>query len=431
MDASPAILTALAAALAVTFAAFVALLARRSRDLHELREILGLGAASSADDVRGRLRELLAAARAAESRREALGRDLSTLLEATGVGVVRVDATLVVTAANRPAHAIVGRAHDAMIGRPLVEALVEPRIEDIARVAVNGGRGEAELLLGAAPGGRSSAANVRVAAVPATGGAWLLLEDVSELVRLRRIRAEFVDNLSHELRTPVTTIGLLAESLARDADGAGTSVPGRMRERIAKIEVETGHLAQMVAELLDLARIESGGGAAATEPVDLASVARLVADRLGPFAEREGVGLVVDVPASVPAVRGDEEQLGRALSNMLHNAIKFSGGRGRVTVAVRHDGDEVVVSVVDEGIGIRGADQARIFERFYKVDRARVRGGGTGLGLSIARHIVESHGGRIWVVSEEGAGSTFSFALPVAPVAPTVPAGRAPDVAAS
>jgi two-component system phosphate regulon sensor histidine kinase PhoR len=186
-----------------------------------------------------------------------------------------------------------------------------------------------------------------------------------------------------------------------------------MRDRITKIEVETGHLVQMVNELLDLARIESGGPLVLLDDVDLRAVVTESVDRLRLFAERQGLRLVVDAPEPVPSVRGDEARLGQVVVNLVHNALKFGADGGEVTVRVGREGEEVVVAVADRGIGIPAADQARIFERFYKVDRARVRGGGTGLGLSIARHVVGQHGGRIWVESEEGEGSTFSFAVPV------------------
>jgi two-component system, OmpR family, phosphate regulon sensor histidine kinase PhoR len=139
-------------------------------------------------------------------------------------------------------------------------------------------------------------------------------------------------------------------------------------------------------------------------------------ERLRSFAERQGVRLVVDVPSELPRIRGDDARIGQVVINLLHNAVKFSDGGGEVAVRARADGPDVVVSVEDHGVGIPKADQGRIFERFYKVDRARVRGGGTGLGLSIARNVLQQHGGRIWVESEEGVGSTFSFALPI-PVA--------------
>jgi len=242
-----------------------------------------------------------------------------------------------------------------------------------------------------------------------------LAQVADELRRLQRIRTEFVDNLSHELRTPLTNVSLLAETLVRESEAAGEQIPARMRDRISKIEVETGHLVQMVSELLDLARIESGRPMLLLDVVDLGRLAVASADRLRLFAERQGVQLLVETPVSgVSPVSGAEERLGQVLINLVHNAVKFSPDGGTVTIRVEEQPPEVVVSVEDHGIGIPRGSQDRVFERFYKVDRARVRGGGTGLGLSIARHVVEGHGGRIWVVSEEGRGSQFSFALPIA-----------------
>jgi two-component system phosphate regulon sensor histidine kinase PhoR len=251
-----------------------------------------------------------------------------------------------------------------------------------------------------------------------SGALWLVLEDVSELRRLQQIRAEFIDNLSHELRTPLTTVSLLAETLTREAEAAGDAIPPRMRDRIDKIEVETGHLVQMVSELLDLSRIESGGALGVVEAVDVGRVATESTERLRLFADRQGVTLRVEVADGLSPVRGDAARLGQVMVNLLHNAVKFSPDGGDVDVSVRRaeTRPEVVVAIADHGVGIPRGAQARIFERFYKVDRARVRGetGGTGLGLAIARHIVEQHGGRIWVESTEGVGSTFSFSLPIA-----------------
>jgi two-component system phosphate regulon sensor histidine kinase PhoR len=249
-----------------------------------------------------------------------------------------------------------------------------------------------------------------------SGGVWLVLEDVSELRRLQQIRAEFIDNLSHELRTPLTTVSLLAETLTREADAAGDAIPAKMRDRIGKIEVETGHLVQMVSELLDLSRIESGGTITAVDLLDIGQIATESTERLRLFADRQSVALRVEVGRNLPPVRGDEARLGQVFVNLLHNAVKFSPDGGDVVVTVGVQDGRVVSSVADRGVGIPRAAQARIFERFYKVDRARVRGeaGGTGLGLAIARHIVDQHGGTIWVESVEGAGSTFSFGIPIA-----------------
>jgi two-component system phosphate regulon sensor histidine kinase PhoR len=152
------------------------------------------------------------------------------------------------------------------------------------------------------------------------------------------------------------------------------------------------------------------------DDVDLVKVARSTAERLRMFAERQGLQIDLDAPERVSPVRGDEDRLGQVLVNLLHNAVKFSPDGGRIVVGVSEQPGEIRVWVRDPGIGVPRGDLARIFERFYKVDRARVRGrGGTGLGLSIARHVVESHGGRIWVESDEGSGSTFIFTVPLAP----------------
>jgi two-component system phosphate regulon sensor histidine kinase PhoR len=242
-------------------------------------------------------------------------------------------------------------------------------------------------------------------------GFWLVMEDVSELRRLQRIRTEFIDNLSHELRTPLTNVRLLTETLARDLDRA--DLPPRIRDGILKIDVESGHLVQMVNELLDLSKIEQGSIPLHLDTVDLGEVVRSSVERLRLFADRQGVRLATDIAPDLSPVRGDDERLGQMLVNLLHNAVKFSAEGDVVTVGARNVGDEVVLSVEDRGVGIPAADVGRVFERFYKVDKARVRGkGGTGLGLAIVRHIAEGHGGRAWVESEEGAGSTFSVAIP-------------------
>ncbi len=339
--------------------------------------------------------------------------DRAALIEALRLGVIGVDERLRIVTANAAAHGLMQRAAGSLVGRSLIEMFLDLQVEAIARAAFADGRATGEVALAGADGPRIV---VHAHRAPG-GGIWLILEDVSELRRLQRIRTEFIDNLSHELRTPLTTVSLLTETLARDAAAAGKGVPPRMRDRIASIEVETGHLVQMVNELLDLSRIESGRALGAMDPLDLGEVAQDATDRLRLFAERQGVALSVVIPEPVPTVRGDEARLQQVLVNLLHNAVKFSPDGGAVTVTVRSEPPEVVVSVADHGVGIPRAAQARIFERFYKVDRARVRGesGGTGLGLAIARHIVEQHGGRIRVESTEGAGSTFSFTIPIAP----------------
>jgi two-component system phosphate regulon sensor histidine kinase PhoR len=333
-----------------------------------------------------------------------------TLVAALTTGVVHLDDRLTVSYANAAAGVLLDRPPDGLTGRTAMEAFLDHSIEALLEAALAGRPGTIEVQTR----GRDGRTLVlRARRSPATG-VWLVLDDVSELRRLQQIRAEFIDNLSHELRTPLTTVSLLAETLARDAVAAGDAVPPRMRDRIDKIEEETGHLVQMVNELLDLSRIESGPPLVLLDDVDAVSLATSTAGRLRLFAERQGVRLSVDAPDPVPHVLGNEERLGQALLNLLHNAVKFSPDGGDVTIRVAAADGLVTIAVEDHGMGIPKVAQPRIFERFYKVDRARVRGGGTGLGLSIARHIVEGHGGRIRLESEEGRGSKVLVELPAA-----------------
>ncbi len=372
-----------------------------------------------------RLRDRLAAS---EFELDQQVRNASYLADLMGVGILRLDESGRIDLANAAAHGLLRRPPRSLRGRTALEAFVDARVEDLIATAQRTGGSSGEYRL-AGPDGPILVIRARRSPLL---GVWVVLEDVSELRRLQQIRTEFVDNLSHELRTPLSTVSLLAETLVREAETVGDVIPAKMRDRIAKIEVETGHLVQMVNELLDLARIE-GGGPLLLEEVDLGRVAIEAADRLRVFADRQGLRLVVDVPQRVPAIRGDEGRLGQVVVNLVHNALKFGrpgdldddepmtarsdrgdGTPDEVRVTVRAADDEVTLAVEDHGVGIPKADQDRIFERFYKVDRVRVRGGGTGLGLAIARHVIQQHGGRISVESEEGRGSTFTIALPVA-----------------
>jgi two-component system, OmpR family, phosphate regulon sensor histidine kinase PhoR len=396
-------------AMAVLLAIAIAIAISRGRTIEEVR---GLTEGRTPDtDPAAAIRRLLAETDAATLELDRARRDLAYLIEIIGVGIVGIGDDRRITSANAAAHTMLDRAAGSLRGLTITGAFLDTRIDAIVEAAHETGAASGEVRL------RPDAAMLVVRARRSpVEGLWLVLEDVSELRRLQQIRAEFIDNLSHELRTPLTTVSLLAETLTREADAAGDAIPTRMRDRIGKIEVETGHIVQMVNELLDLSRIESGGSLGVLDWVDMGPLALASAERLRLFAERQGVVLRTDLADALPLVRGDEGRLGQVLVNLLHNAVKFSPDGGEVLVRVAVDDGSVVTSVIDHGVGIPRAAQARIFERFYKVDRARVRGeaSGTGLGLAISRHVIEQHGGRIWVESEEGAGSTFSFALPIA-----------------
>jgi two-component system phosphate regulon sensor histidine kinase PhoR len=402
----------LAAVLAVlAIAAAVAFARRRARQLEAVVRTLDRPAGT---DPLLAAEEAMAAGRAAQAERRRAVEDMLRLAEALGSGAALIDDNLTVTWANGRIHALFARPIGTIRGRSVIGAFADHRIEDLVRLALGPS-------LGALPGPLPIELTLRDAphrvlalrAIPTdSSGVWLIADDRTELRRLERIRAEFLDNLSHELRTPLTNIRLLVESLGHALDPDASS--GRVRDYVQRIDVESGHMVQMVTEVLDLARIEQGATRLVVSDVDLGALAVSSAERLRAFAERQQVSIRVDAAVGAVHVRGDEDRLGQLLLNLLHNAVKFSHPGGAVVVRCEPQGSDAVISVEDHGVGIPRKDRERIFERFYKVDRARRRsGGGTGLGLTIARHIAEGHGGRIDVESTEGEGSTFRVILPV------------------
>ena len=231
------------------------------------------------------------------------------------------------------------------------------------------------------------------------------IEDVTEKSRIDTVQTDFVANLSHELKTPIGAVAALADSLNGETE---TEVVWRLAERIV---TESHRMSRIVDDLLDLSRVEFGGTEEWTD-IELGPVLVEVVSTNQHAAKRQGLGLSLTGSAEL-LVRGDRAQLVSVFSNLVDNAIKYSEAGGVVLVESKIEGDEIVVSVTDHGIGIAERDQNRIFERFYRVDKARSRAtGGTGLGLSIVRHIVLEHGGSIDVRSEEGIGSTFMVRLP-------------------
>jgi two-component system, OmpR family, phosphate regulon sensor histidine kinase PhoR len=336
--------------------------------------------------------------------------ELQQTADAMGIGLVRIDRHGRIVLANDTGHRFLGWRPGSMIGKSTMEGFVDHRIEELISRARSNGPGQIEL---ASSGEPQLTLIVRAQRIPRDGGVWVILEDVSELRRLQRIRAEFIDNLSHELRTPLTTVRLLTETLALELER--TELPPRIRDWIVQIDVETGQLVQMVNELLDLSRIEQGETPLEIGEVDLGRVIERTLDGLRLYAERQGVRLHTEMPtdATERTIQADEQRIGQLLINLVHNAVKFSPAGGDVTVRLEPAGGDALVSVEDHGVGIPSNELDRVFERFYKVDRARSReGGGTGLGLAIARHIAERHGGRTWAESEEGRGSRFFVALP-------------------
>ncbi|MGC9346907.1 MAG: ATP-binding protein [Anaerolineae bacterium] len=248
----------------------------------------------------------------------------------------------------------------------------------------------------------------------------VMLQDLTHVRRLETIRRDFISNISHELRTPLASLSLVVETLR---DGAIEDPPAA-RRFLSHMQSELASITQMVEELLELSRIESGRVPLSFTATDIEELVSKPVQRLQPQAERKGIDLSVSLPENLPRVRADATRIQQVVTNLVHNAIKFTSSGGAVTVFARpgdgagEDGETatnryVVIGVTDTGIGIPEEDLSRIFERFYKTDRARTQEG-TGLGLAIAKHIVQGHKGHIWVESIEGIGSTFYFSLPFA-----------------
>jgi two-component system phosphate regulon sensor histidine kinase PhoR len=237
-------------------------------------------------------------------------------------------------------------------------------------------------------------------------GYLVILQDLTRIRRLETVRRDFISNISHELRTPLAGLKALVDTLR----GGAIKDPPAAKRFLKRMDSEVDTLTQLVQELLELSRVESEQAPLKLEPTQPAEVIAPPADRLRPQAERAGLEFTILMPAQLPQVWADAERIQMVVTNLLHNAIKFTPPGGRLVVSADEGAGEVVFSVRDTGVGIPSEDLSRIFERFYKADRAR-SGGGTGLGLAIAKHIVQGHGGRIWAESVEGEGSTFLFTL--------------------
>jgi two-component system, OmpR family, phosphate regulon sensor histidine kinase PhoR len=244
---------------------------------------------------------------------------------------------------------------------------------------------------------------------PLPGMTLLVFQDLTRLRRLETVRRDFVSNVSHELHTPLASLKALVETL----DEGALDDPPAAHRFLQKMNTEIDNLTQIVHELLELSRIESNRVPLQRVPVSPCELAGPAIERMQLQAERAGLTLSMDCPGSLPIVRADPVRIQQVLVNMIHNAIKFTPPGGEISIYAKAAPDEVIFAIHDTGEGIPEEVIPRIFERFYKADRAR-SGRGTGLGLSIARNIVQAHGGRIWVESKVGEGSTFYFSLPMA-----------------
>jgi two-component system phosphate regulon sensor histidine kinase PhoR len=333
---------------------------------------------------------------------------IAAVLQEMSDGVLIVDQSGKVQLINPAAERMFTVQAERVLGHSLVEALRYHQIVELWQQCQESGKLEVTSLeiapmqlylqIVAAPLGQ---------AMP--GSTLFIFQNLTRIRQLETVRRDFISNISHELRTPLASLKALTETLHESA----LDDPPAARRFLQRMEAEVDALAHMVSELLELARIESGRvplKLIATRPIDILTKAY---DRLEMQAERSGITVTLDCPEGLAPILADQLRLEQVAVNLLHNAIKFTPEGGAITLRAEQRDPDIIFSIQDTGIGIPWIDLPRIFERFYKADRAR-SSGGTGLGLAIARHLVEAHGGRIWAESQEGRGSTFFFSIPVA-----------------
>jgi two-component system phosphate regulon sensor histidine kinase PhoR len=334
----------------------------------------------------------------------------SAILGSMVEGVLVVNAAERVVFANHSFAEILGMSVPPQAGSGLVEWVRQTElIEAVRKVLAGEPRVESEIVTGTL---RQHYFAATVASVRTTGtdGAVLVLHDITDLRKLERVRRDFVANVSHEFRTPLTAIQGFAETLL-----AGAIDDPQNRGRFLEIIVEhSRRLARLTEDLLMLSKMDADRLEFETRRIPVAAFIESCMETAEPRARDKDLRLSVNRAEKIPDIAGDRRRLTEVLQNLLDNAIQYTPSGGQIMVSASVADSEVVFTVSDTGIGIPQAEQPRIFERFYRADVARSREvGGTGLGLSIAKHLVEGHSGRIWVESEIGQGSQFHFSVPI------------------
>jgi len=292
-----------------------------------------------------------------------------------------------------------------------VEAIRNPQIQDMVDKII---KDKQKLISEEIAVSQPEEKTLRINAVPimrnnVLEGAVLVFHDITELRKLERVRQDFVANVSHELRTPISSIKGYSETLLEGAIEDKDNV----REFISIIYQDSNRLANLIDDLLDLSKIESGKMKMTFAPLDIQPILKRCLGVLEKTIKDKKLSVAINIPDGISKVMVDDKRLAQVFLNLLDNAVKYSGDGGSIKVNASSNGDFVQIDITDTGMGIPEKDLPRIFERFYRVDKARSRElGGTGLGLSIVKHIVLSHGGQVWVKSELGLGSTFSFTIP-------------------
>jgi two-component system phosphate regulon sensor histidine kinase PhoR len=333
--------------------------------------------------------------------------ELDGILANMADGVIVTDIGGDIVLANQAAGRLLGFEGEKAAGRPAIEVVHDHEIDEVLKQCLNTGKEQSTQFESGLTRRFLRSIVVPLMNQGRLDGALILLQDLTELRGLQTMRRELVGNISHELRTPIAGIKAMVETLrsgaVNDKDAA--------RDFLSRIESEADRLAQMVAELTQLSRIETGRAELKMGPVNLNNLVDEVLAEMKPLAERQHVTLSRQVSPDLPSVTMDRDRIRQTIINLVHNALKFNKPGGKVTITTGYDTKSVSLTVADTGIGISRENLPHIFERFFKADRARA-GGGSGLGLAIAKHTVQVHGGEIHAQSEEGQGSTFTFTLP-------------------
>jgi two-component system, OmpR family, sensor histidine kinase SenX3 len=377
--------------LALVVGILVVLLALASRSLRSARRDLRM-----VGEQLGGPGATPAAAESVATQREALAQTVQAVVD----GVVVVD--------ERGDDILRNRAGERFRRARHAEALVEDALRELLDRAREGEQGERELQLYGPPPEVLELRALPLRLGERRIGAVGFVRDISELRRVESVRRDFVANVSHELKTPIGALTLLAETMAADDD------PVVIRQLAERVQLESDRLGRIVDDLLDLSLIEAQE-APSRGPVPVYVVLHEAVERVRASADARGIPIEISPVSADLEVVCDRSQLVSAVTNLLDNAVKYSDSDEPVELLASVEDGSASIAVRDHGIGIPKRDLERIFERFYRVDRARSRAtGGTGLGLSIVRHIAQAHGGDVTVESIEGAGSTFRLRLPLA-----------------
>jgi two-component system phosphate regulon sensor histidine kinase PhoR len=330
--------------------------------------------------------------------------NLATVLSNLTDGVVMTDSEESILLVNAAAERLFDFQGINVISHSLIEVLHDYEIDEVVKKSINSGHEQNVQL-------ESAGRFLRVIAVPISPGkssaTLVLFQDLTELRNLQTMRRELIGNISHDLKTPIAGIKAMVETLQ---DGAINDKKAAM-DFLTRIDGEVNRLTQMVSEITELSRIESGKAELKKEPININVLIQEVVAQMNPLADSVPVIITTSLNPSLPIVKVDKDRIRQTLINLIHNAIKFNHAGGKIVISTNYDTMSLFVNVADTGTGISKEDLPHIFERFYKADKSRAKGG-SGLGLAIAKHTIQAHGGSISVKSEQGKGSVFSFNLP-------------------